>query len=131
MEAICSSEMSICFHRTARRNIPEDITLHTHRCDKLKCIILNRLGLHDREALVRFPAASVTSLFPTESRPAVGSTQLPIICVPAVLSSEVKRPGREADYLAPRLRICMEFYLLPVKSSWYLIKQRQLYFEFT
>lgn len=126
MEAICSSETSSCFRRTARRHIPEYNSSHAHRCVKLKCIILNRLGLHDREALVRFPAASITSHFPTECRPAVGSTHLTVIYVPVALFSEVKRPGREANYLTPRLRICVELYLLPVKSSWYLIKHRDL-----
>jgi hypothetical protein len=32
MEAICSSEMSVATQQTARRHIPEDDTLHNHRC---------------------------------------------------------------------------------------------------
>jgi hypothetical protein len=40
MEAICSSDMSVDFRRTIRRYIPEDITLHSHRCDNLKSNIV-------------------------------------------------------------------------------------------
>jgi hypothetical protein len=36
MEAICCSETSVDFQRTTRRYIPEDITLHNHRCENLK-----------------------------------------------------------------------------------------------
>jgi hypothetical protein len=39
MEAICSSEMSVDFKRTTRRYIPEDSTLHNHRCENLNCYI--------------------------------------------------------------------------------------------
>jgi hypothetical protein len=36
MEAICSSETSVDFQRITRRYIPEDSTLHNHRCENLK-----------------------------------------------------------------------------------------------
>jgi hypothetical protein len=36
MEAICSPETSIHFQPTTRRYIPEDGTLHNHRCENLK-----------------------------------------------------------------------------------------------
>jgi hypothetical protein len=36
MEAICSSETSVDTQRTTRRYIPEDGTLHNHRCENLK-----------------------------------------------------------------------------------------------
>jgi hypothetical protein len=36
MEAICSSETSVDFQRTTRRYIPEDSSLHNHRCEYLK-----------------------------------------------------------------------------------------------
>jgi hypothetical protein len=35
-ETIFSSEMSVETQRTTRRHIPEDDTLHNHRCEKLK-----------------------------------------------------------------------------------------------
>jgi hypothetical protein len=35
MEAIYSSETSVDTHRTTRRYIPEDGTLHNHRCENL------------------------------------------------------------------------------------------------
>jgi hypothetical protein len=35
IQAICSSETSVDFHRTSRRYIPEDGTLHNHRCENL------------------------------------------------------------------------------------------------
>jgi hypothetical protein len=34
--AACSSETSVDFHRTTRRYIPEDRTLHKHGCENLK-----------------------------------------------------------------------------------------------
>jgi hypothetical protein len=36
MEATCSSETSGATQRTTRRPIPEDDTLHNHRCENLK-----------------------------------------------------------------------------------------------
>jgi hypothetical protein len=36
MEAICSFETSGETQRTTRRHIPEDDTLHNHRCENLK-----------------------------------------------------------------------------------------------
>jgi hypothetical protein len=36
MEATCSSEMSVDFYRTTRIYVPEDTTLHNHRCENLK-----------------------------------------------------------------------------------------------
>jgi hypothetical protein len=36
MEAICSSEVSVETQLTTRRHIPEDDTLHNHRCENLK-----------------------------------------------------------------------------------------------
>jgi hypothetical protein len=36
MEAIRSSETSGATRRTTRRHIPEDDTLHNHRCENLK-----------------------------------------------------------------------------------------------
>jgi hypothetical protein len=36
METICSSETSVETRRTTRRHIPEDDTLHNHRCGNLK-----------------------------------------------------------------------------------------------
>jgi hypothetical protein len=39
MEASCSSETSVDFQLTKRRYIPENRTLHNHRCDNLKSYI--------------------------------------------------------------------------------------------
>jgi hypothetical protein len=36
MEVICSSETSVAIQQTTRRHIPEDDTLHNHRCENLK-----------------------------------------------------------------------------------------------
>jgi hypothetical protein len=36
MEAISSSETSVASQQTTRRYIPEDYTLHNHRCENLK-----------------------------------------------------------------------------------------------
>jgi hypothetical protein len=36
MEAVCSFEISADFQRTRRRYIPQDSTLHNHRCENLE-----------------------------------------------------------------------------------------------
>jgi hypothetical protein len=41
MEAICSSETSVESQQTTRRHIPEEDTLHNHRCENLKSYITN------------------------------------------------------------------------------------------
>jgi hypothetical protein len=40
MEAICFSERSVYFRRTTRHYIPEDKTLHGHRCENIKSYII-------------------------------------------------------------------------------------------
>jgi hypothetical protein len=40
IKAMCSSETSVDTQRTTRRYIPEDGTLHNHRCDNLKSYII-------------------------------------------------------------------------------------------
>jgi hypothetical protein len=45
MEAVCSSETPVDFQRTTRRYIPEDSTLHIHRCEDLKSYIMFGLFL--------------------------------------------------------------------------------------
>jgi hypothetical protein len=39
MDAICSSETSVDFQRTARRYIPDDSTFQDHSCENLKSYI--------------------------------------------------------------------------------------------
>jgi hypothetical protein len=51
------------------------------------------LGFDSRQGLGIF-------LFATASRPALGATQPPTKWVPGVLSTGVKRPGREASHSA-------------------------------
>jgi hypothetical protein len=45
MEATCSSGTSVDFQRTARRYIPEDRTLHGHRCESLESYRLHTYSL--------------------------------------------------------------------------------------
>jgi hypothetical protein len=40
MEAIFSSETSVATQQTTRRHIPEDDTLHNHRCENLNSYIV-------------------------------------------------------------------------------------------
>jgi hypothetical protein len=47
MEAISSSETSGATQRTTRRHIPEDDTLHNHRCENLKSYS-RQLRIHRR-----------------------------------------------------------------------------------
>jgi hypothetical protein len=42
IEAICSSEMSVDSQRTTWRYIPEDSTLHNHRCEDLKTFMFRK-----------------------------------------------------------------------------------------
>jgi hypothetical protein len=43
MEAICSSETSDATQQTTRGHIPEDDTLHNHRCENLKSYIISEI----------------------------------------------------------------------------------------
>jgi hypothetical protein len=45
MEEICSSETSVDFQRNTRSYMPEDSTIHNHRCENLKCSILSSAEL--------------------------------------------------------------------------------------
>jgi hypothetical protein len=49
MEVICSSETSLDFQRTTRLHIPEDRTLHNHRCENLNSSILSSHLIQSRE----------------------------------------------------------------------------------
>jgi hypothetical protein len=40
VETVYSSEMLVDFYRTTRRYIPEDSTLHNHRCENLRSSII-------------------------------------------------------------------------------------------
>jgi hypothetical protein len=44
MKATCFSENSVGFQRTTPRYIPEDRTLHNHRCENLKSYRVHRTG---------------------------------------------------------------------------------------
>jgi hypothetical protein len=50
---------------------------------------------------VRYPTGAGIFLLATASRPALGPTQPRIICILGAFSSEVKRPGCEADHPPP------------------------------
>jgi hypothetical protein len=41
MEVICSSETSVATQQTTRHHIPEDDTLHNHRCENLKSHVVS------------------------------------------------------------------------------------------
>jgi hypothetical protein len=56
MEAICSSETSVATQQTTRRHIPEDDTIHNHRCGNLKSCKLE----HDLHTAVRGAAMGNT-----------------------------------------------------------------------
>jgi hypothetical protein len=43
MEAICSSETLVETQRTTRFHIPEDDTIHNHRCENIKSYILKNM----------------------------------------------------------------------------------------
>jgi hypothetical protein len=63
------------------------------------------------------PARDKIILVSTSSRPALGPTEPPILWVPRSISSEVKRPGREADHfhLLPRSRMVELYRHSPIR----------------
>jgi hypothetical protein len=67
MEATCSSEMSVAFQRTTRRYIPEDRTLHNHRCENLKSY-KSKFRLGRKDAQIKF-GECVLPFTPEYSRP--------------------------------------------------------------
>jgi hypothetical protein len=66
-------------------------------------------------------------LFSTSSRPAVVSTQPPTKCVPEALSSELKRPGREADHSPPTGAEVKQIWIYTTTSSQAFMAYEQLY----
>jgi hypothetical protein len=56
MVAICSSETSVDFQRSTRRYIPEDSTLHNHRCENLKSYFISLLNQPVRIAMLSYIA---------------------------------------------------------------------------
>jgi hypothetical protein len=52
MEAICSSETSVDFQRTTLRYVPEDSTLHNHRCENLNSYTIAPFIAEGRNRLV-------------------------------------------------------------------------------
>jgi hypothetical protein len=63
METIGSSETSVATQRTTRRHIPEDDTLHNHRCENLKSYtIVLQFVLMERKAKYRFWGAAMLLL---------------------------------------------------------------------
>jgi hypothetical protein len=68
MAAICSSETWVDSQRTIQRYIPEDGTLHNHRCEDLKSCILvylsNKIGS-------RLSEVDVKGIFPDNRKPRI------------------------------------------------------------
>jgi hypothetical protein len=52
MEATYSSETSVDNQRSTRRYIPEDGTLHNHRCENLKFV--GNIGTHLTEYMMSY-----------------------------------------------------------------------------
>jgi hypothetical protein len=81
-------------------------------------------GLDDPGVGVRVPVGS--RIFSTSSRPAMGSTQSPIQCVPDALSPGVRRSGPEADHSPPANAEVKKIWIYTSTSpyafmAWYLI----------
>jgi hypothetical protein len=51
---ICSSETSVDFRRNTRRCIPDDSTLHNHRCENLKSYVVFMEVICSSETSVEF-----------------------------------------------------------------------------
>jgi hypothetical protein len=65
MEAICSSETSVDIQRTTWRYIPEDSTLHNHRCENLRPAMSN-LYVSSNEPEVNLVALSSLQIIPPD-----------------------------------------------------------------
>jgi hypothetical protein len=116
MEVTCSFQTSVGFQRTTQYYIPEDRTLHNHRCENLKSYtsycnftflsdFLQRkptLGSRDSSDRVatgygldgRGSIPSRGKIFLLSTSSSLGPTQPPTQWVPGALSPGVKRPGR-------------------------------------
>jgi hypothetical protein len=100
IETVYSSEASLNFYQSTRRQIPEDSP--TFLTARNICVgIATGYGLDDRGARSSSPGRVKNFLFSKSFRPALRSTQPPIQWEPRVLSPGVKRPGREADHVSP------------------------------
>jgi hypothetical protein len=94
--------------------IPHNSICYIHVAKCLKCLTMFRVEAVIAQSVLRWATGWTIGvlafdsrgglgiyLFTTASGTALGPTQPPIRCVPGVLSLEVKRPGREADYSPP------------------------------
>jgi hypothetical protein len=53
MEAVSTSETSVCFHQTTRHYIPEGCHIHTRRYDNLKSHTVNWIQLAEDKVIYR------------------------------------------------------------------------------
>jgi hypothetical protein len=68
METICSSETSVDTQRTTWRYIPEDGTLHNHRCKNFKSYMLHIISLFMNISPIGIDSISCNDVFKTESK---------------------------------------------------------------
>jgi hypothetical protein len=85
MEALCSSETSVATQQTTRRHIPEDDTLHNHRCENLKSY-RKFLGY-----------ISNCQLFKEDSTEKVGAVVTHFTCIQEVIGSNLGRDTGSPD----------------------------------
>jgi hypothetical protein len=82
--------------------------------------IVSDCGLDNRAIGVRSPAGQRIFPLASVSRPALGPTQPPVLCVPGVLSPGVKaRPGRDTDHSptsVPRSRMSRSYTSFPPQA---------------
>jgi hypothetical protein len=56
MEATCSPKTSVDFQRATKRYMPEDRTLHNHRCENLKSYKGEEKGAEEAKITTKFTA---------------------------------------------------------------------------
>jgi hypothetical protein len=141
MGGICSSETSVDVHHTTQRHISKGTTLYSHRSKNLKfCVfqIVYYCYFTDTRARIRsrysgwlragrrrgwssIPGRVKIFLLSTSCRPVLGPTQPPIHWSPWAVSSQLKRPGPEANHSRPssaEVKNGAVITLLPQSSSW-------------
>jgi hypothetical protein len=97
MEAKCSSETSVATQQNTRRHIPDDDTLHNHRCENFKLYTVYPLRTLGEITVQPFPANYTGSRDVIEQVASVGESDILVYYDKYALFSFITRNRAPVD----------------------------------